>query len=325
MSWIKDKKNLPIILGVTVGVVIIAGGVVAYQVLGNKPAQVASVPTSTYPGSTAPGMSPSGPGGYPGATPGYPGATPGYPGAAGMPGGMRAPGYPGAKGTLPGREPGTVKPATTAGAAKPKAKNVATGPDPFNLPKTYWYKLGRLKPPTKTTRPLRLPAINIAKFEELPSVSANVPKSTPKQPTKAVRVANRRMSGVVFADNGVFAVLDTAGNSQMVQPGDRVNGGKVISIQTDGLTIRTDDNRDIKVPLGSAPPAETAPAGYGGYPGGPGGYPGGPGGYPGAPGGYPGGYPGGPGGYPGGPGGYPGGYPGGPGGYPGGQPTDNGG
>jgi hypothetical protein len=191
--------------------------------------------------------------------------------------------------------------------------NVATGPDPFNLPKTYWITKGRMPVVAKKERTLAIPSLFIGSIPSLPSPTPGETGLGPKGPlTKPVRTASvggRRMSGVVFADNGVYAVLDTAGNSQMVQPGDRVNGGRVISIQSDGLTIRTDDSRDVKIPLASAPPAETQPAYPGGGPGGyPGAYPGAPGGYPGAPGGYPGAYPGGPGGYPGAPGGnaYPG-------------------
>jgi hypothetical protein len=94
-----------------------------------------------------------------------------------------------------------------------------------------------------------------------------------------------RVSGVVQTATGVHAILNDNGQSQEVQPGDAVDGGTVVSIQSDGLTLRATDGSLVHVPLGGAP-SQGAP---GGYPGGPGGYPGGPGGYPGGPGGYPGG------------------------------------
>jgi len=94
------------------------------------------------------------------------------------------------------------------------------------------------------------------------------------------------MAGVLFGD-GVYAILETNGKTEAVQPGDTVEGGKVISIEADGLTIKTDDDRTIHVPLSSTPTGGSSGGGFGGPPGFPGG------GFPGA-GGYPGGgYPGG--------------------------------
>lgn len=346
MSWIKDKKNLPKVVGVLVGVIVIAGGIITYVLISNNrsSSSVASNPVPPVP--TGPGAYPGAPGGvggYPGAPSGYPGA-PGGPGAfpggrPGAPGGFPgastispsqrtaagigakgakrgvtpAPGLPGAAQTAAGQVSG-VTPGAPGAPVKVASVNVATGPDPFNLPKTYWINKGKMQAPIKKQRALSIPSMLISNVNPLPAIDSVVPPSNPLDSSKGPQVrtasrlvGSRRMSGVVFADNGVYAVLDTSGNSQMVQPGDRVNGGRVISIQSDGLTIRTDDNRDVKIPLASAPPAETQPT----YPGGgyPGGYPGAPGGYPGAPGGYPGapgGYPGAPGGYPGAPGGYPG-------------------
>jgi len=312
----------------------------------NTPAPVTSATSSVPGGPGGPGGpgsypggpgGPSAPGGYPGGPggpggpmaarpgirqPGVPG-TPGgivpgnpasrYPGASGMSNGTMSAkgspvnGLPGARGGIGSTLPGGTLPAGSVKVAS-KPANVASGPDPFNLPKTYWIKNGKIRPPKKGGRDFNVPPVIIADISALPPIDGGLMpvKDATSIPKKVARIQNqpRRMAGVVFADNGVYAVLDTSGNTQMVQPGDRVNGGKIISIQSDGLTIRTDDNRDIKIPLASSSPGDTGnqPGGYPGYPGGPGGYPGAPGGYPGAPGGYPGA----PGGYPGAPGGYPG-------------------
>jgi len=69
------------------------------------------------------------------------------------------------------------------------------------------------------------------------------------------------MSGVIFTDNAIKAVLETNGVSQQVQPGDAVDGGRVISIQADGLVLRTSDNRLLRVPLSGASTGGAAPSG----------------------------------------------------------------
>ena len=350
MNWIKDKKNLPKVLAVATFVIVIAGGAVAWELIQNKanaPTPVTTGMATPVPG--APGGYPGTPGAYPGGPGRYPGTPGAYPGGPGGPmaarNGLRQPGRPGMPmASQPGNPaarhapgmPGVMTPAqiaanglrsgrpltgpASAGAsaqaggvkvASAAPTNVATGPDPFNLPKEYWIKTGKIRPAKKGGRDVFVPPLIIADVSALPPVDAALmPATTATAVSKTLaRTQNqpRRMAGVVFADNGVYAVLDTSGSTQMVQPGDRVNGGKVISIQSDGLTIRTDDNRDVKVPLASSAPGDAGNQ-QGGYPGAPGGYPGAPGGYPGAPGAYPGA----PGGYPGAPGAYPGGYPGGP-------------
>jgi len=122
--------------------------------------------------------------------------------------------------------------------------------DPFRLPKGAWINRSKQSRPNHGS--LYLPPLVIAK---LPADIQPIPGPLQnKDKTLAYRhiQAPRRMAGVVFADNGVYAVLDTGGDVQMVKPGDRVNGGRVISIESDGLTIRTDSQQMIRVPLTSA-------------------------------------------------------------------------
>jgi hypothetical protein len=67
----------------------------------------------------------------------------------------------------------------------------------------------------------------------------------------------------------VYAILETNGKAEAVQPGDTVEGGKVVSIAADGLTIKTDDDRLIHVPLSAVSTGSGegtgGPTGFPGY------------------------------------------------------------
>jgi len=67
--------------------------------------------------------------------------------------------------------------------------------------------------------------------------------------TPVVNDTLRRVSGILHSTDGVYAVLETNGVSQTVQPGDDVGGAKVIAIQDDGVTLKTTDNVTLHVPL----------------------------------------------------------------------------
>ncbi|BDI31252.1 hypothetical protein CCAX7_33030 [Capsulimonas corticalis] len=340
MNWVKDKKNLPIVAGLAV---LMIGAAIGVTVLVSQnsnsqsppPTGVASsAPGSTYPGGPgrpgAPSAYPGAPGSsYPGAPSpggGYPGAPApgGFAGAPGAPGSGYGPSVPGAPATATAGVAGkTPSPNGAPQVPVVTAQTVSKGPDPFKVP---------FHPPIKTPeRALKDPIIAAVPNTKIWRVASDPTIIKPVVP-KVRRIASnlpRRMAGALMSDaNGVYAILETNGQAQTVQPGDRISGGKVVSIQSDAITVLTDDNQTVKVPLSATSTGGSQGGGRGGYPGAPGGgypgggYPGGPGGgYPGGPGG---GYPGGPGGYPGGPGGYPGapgGYPGGPGGFP--QPVND--
>lgn len=314
-EWLKDKKNLPIVAGGGVVILILSIVLILWEsgaIGGDNAPPVRQI--AAYPGEE--NGSATGRPGYPGA----PGAMPGYPGAPGYPGGPGVPGYPGAPGAspYPGGPAGPAVASTATPGAPGAAASSAEQPirvaknDPFLV----YGKSGTTKggggpiPPSKF-----LPGVFIAKYD---TGTDNGPKGGTPLPNVQLTPdisTDMAVSGIIQGGSkGPQAVLQTYSGDQQVSPGQTVPGGKVISIQTDGLILKTDAGRTVKVPLGSLP---TQGGGYGGYPGGGygGGYPGG--GYPGGYGGYPGGgYPGG--GYPGGgyPGGGYGGYPGG--GYPGG-------
>ena len=287
MDWLKDKKNLPIVVVLAVIVFAAAGGLIALEL-------------GAFNGSGAT-PTPSVGGIYPG---GYPGAG-SYPGASSYPGG-----YPGAptagrptRAIAPGAMPvaAAIGLAASAPTVKPAVLNPMLGTDPFALPNAH-KKLADLNGVKVAALPLRdtLPPLNLFTLRPpRPSVS-----STFHLPSGDEQLlASTRVSGIVTAADGVFAVIEVNGVPQTVRPGDPLNGvsgSKVASIQSSGVTLRTQDGGMITVPLSNGPPQQNQPGGFGGgYPGGfGGGYPGGGGG-----GGYPGGG--------GGGGGYPGGFDGG--------------
>ena len=312
MEWLKDKKNLPIVVALGVVVLLAAGGLIAFELgaFGGSSSPLAQVHTSpSAPAAPAPGSYPGGhPGGvasaYPGGAPGggsYPGSAPRGPRSASASAG------PGAK---------------TVAAAPTAVVNPMVGPDPFSLPGGH--KLvasanslavaGGLKPSLRdVVPPLNLFAIRPP--SPPPASNFNLPAAADQL------LASTRVSGIVNAADGIFAVVEFNGASQTVKPGDALpDGSKVASIQSTGVTLHTPGGGAITVPLSNGPPQQNQPNPYSGFGGG--GYPGaggfGGGGYPGAGGFGGGGYPGaGGGGYPGGGGFGGGGFPGGGGGFPG--------
>ena len=299
MDWLKDKKNLPIVAGLAAFVILIAAGFAAYTmgVFNGGGSGGTSVATSAslYPGAPA--------GGAPGAV-GYPGGAPG------------AVGYPGAPSRVPmvARQVPARPVAGAVASAKPGATstNPMVGADPFALPSAHKTvsKDSALKVAYAMRPSLRdtLPPMDLYTLHApRPEASSNfrLPVGGDQLP------ANTRVSGIVNAADGIFAVVEINGDARTVKPGDDLpDGSKVASIQATSVTLHTPTGSTITVPLSNGAPEQNQPSPYGGYPGG--GYPGG-GGFGGG-----GGYPGGGGGFGGG-GGYPGGGGfGGGGGYPGG-------
>ena len=294
MDWLKDKKNLPIVAGLAAFVILIAAGFAAYTmgVFNGGGSGTNSVATSAgrYPGGA--------PGGAPGAV-GYPGGAPG------------AVGYPGA----PSRVPTAVRQVPTrpvAGAvasAKPGATstNPMVGADPFALPNAR--KTASAAAVLKVAYAMRPSLRDTLPPMDLYTLHAPRPEASSnfRPPTGGDQLpANTRVSGIVNAADGIFAVVEINGDARTVKPGDDLpDGSKVASIQATSVTLHTPTGSTITVPLSNGAPEQNQPNPYGGFPGG--GYPGG---------GYPGG------GFGGGGGGYPGGGFGGGGGYPGGGAPD---
>ncbi len=299
-EFIKDKKNLPIIVGVAVFFLLAMGGLIAFEAgLFPSGTSTASVPT-VVPAGGPPGVPPGGP----------PGGIPQDPRGSSLPPGPGGPNPFGA---------GVPVRATTALAGVPglnEARPGSTapnpsGPNPYSIPNGRKL-LAQRNGPLVAALPLRdrLPRVDLY---TLPPPTPVLVGGNGNGRNTQLLAANYRLSGIVNGPDGnINGILEVGGQSQTVKPGDTLPDGSVVeSLTGSGLTLRTPGGTPITITQSSG--SDTPP----GYPGQ--GYPGQ--GYPGQ--GYPGqsypgqGYPGQ--GYPGQsyPGqGYPGqGYPGQ--GYPG--------
>jgi hypothetical protein len=279
MNWFKDKKNLPIIIvaavvivvGATVGI-LFATGVLPPQ------SQTASTPA---PATAAPGAP---------AAPGTPGA-PAVPGAPAAPVGATAGPTPGSAATPP--SPGPANPANPAGASRmspgkgqplsakagaktgpkvagapgtgtpatvPPGVQIAETPDPFVLPSSTAKTLQQLRQEAQEaavtpTLPI-LPDPFISTFhQQATSTTTGTTDQNgipPPPPGPQDAGPNMRMAGVLYG-NGIWALLETDGKTEEVQPGDTTDEGKVVSIEPNSMILMTSDNRLIKVSLSANP------------------------------------------------------------------------
>lgn len=245
MNWLQDKKNLPILITIIVVVVLAGGGAIMWQAgLFNPPPPAAQTAPSAPPTSTAPEptetASTSGNSVEPSTQPGF--STPLFkrgkkPGPLSKLSGPGAPGGPAA--------------AQAAAANDPTAVLIASGPDPFHLPGTPRTSKAKDQPVAPPPPLPPLPDPLLARWHDMPvpgstTVSTGHPVIT--EPT--TDTSGRRMSGVLFG-NGVYALLEANGKTEAVQPGDSVDGGTVVSIDATRLTLKTDNNRLVIVPLSS--------------------------------------------------------------------------
>lgn len=275
MEWLKDKKNLPIVVALAVFFFLGAAGLIAWELgafNGSPPmAQVPVVPTGGPPGGSG-NYSPGGPpiGGAPSYRPALPlGQAPGIP--------RGIPGKPLAAATAPKINANTVKPLTV--------------PDPFQIPNGA-KKLAQInnrlagpKPPLRDlVGPLNLFRIRPSAPPPVPNIPGlDTPANGQQDPA-----ANYRLSGVITGTDGINAILEVGGQSQSVKPGDSLpDGSQVQNIQTNSITLRTARGAVINLPLSAgAPDQGTFNQGTNGFNGPtpyqPGGYngPGGPGGPP---------------------------------------------
>lgn len=236
----------------------------------------------------APGMSPvhpgmpGGPMGAPGGmrtaslpnvAAGGPGASEHMPGASAMgrghggkvigrrPGAPAgAPGMPGAPGMLGAAGPGGPGGAMVASGAATSTAVVfqgdpTVGPDPFytkqppKIIKNFNGLGGETDGPLLGNGDGTLPPIPTTLTVPLPGGGVNGTDPTGAVDAPVVNDQLRRVSGILHSSDGVYAVLETNGVSQTVQPGDDVGGAKVTGIDNDGVTLKTDDNVVLHVPL----------------------------------------------------------------------------
>lgn len=273
-EFLKDKKNLPIIVGIAVFFLLAMGGLIAFEAglfpSGTSTAAVPPAPPRTdYPGSLPPGA---------------PGSVPQDPRGSTLPPGPGGPNPSGA---------GTPVAATTALAGVPglnEARPGSTAPNPSG-PNPYSIPNGR-----KLLAQRNGPAVGaLALRDRLPRVDLyTLPPPTPvlvggntygNGQNLQLLASNYRLSGIVNGPDGnINGILEVGGQSQTVKPGDSLpDGSTVESITGTGLILRTPGGTPITITQSNG--SDTPPGQ--GYPGQ--GYPGQ--GYPGQ--GYPGqGYPG---------------------------------
>ncbi len=194
-DWLNDKKNLPIIIGITAVVVVAAFAIVYLTMFRDSGGGEPAPPTAGTGYPTAPDM-----GGAP--SPGVPapsdGTVPPQPGQPEQP-----------TAASPTQEP------ESGAAADKKVALLPSRPDPF-LPLDY-------KPPKRAQKPpLVLPPIGILVPPK--SVDQRARKSVteevlPPQPP-------RRMAGILY-NSKIHAILETSGEAIVVKPGDIVENGNV--------------------------------------------------------------------------------------------------
>jgi len=236
MDWLKDKKNQPIVAAALAVIVIGAGAAVYFTMFAGGGGGV-STTDATAPGAsgTAPPMDT----GAPAATTADMGA--GYPPGGAMPG---APGAPGAT-SAPGAAVAAPAPTPPGGAVPMEVWRA----DPFQ-PAGY-------KPPKKQTGPKPKPPIKDLPFNNF---SQWVPPERKAPPPDLVQPV-RRMAGIIVSDR-IYAIIETNGVSQVVQPGDMLDDrlAKVERIERDKVILKTMDKvpKYITVPMTSSPrPAST--------------------------------------------------------------------
>lgn len=228
MEWLKDKKNLPIVVGLAAFFFIAAGGLIAFEL----------------------GLF-SGGGGAPPASPARMGTAPGPPGTGGAPVGMGTPmgvgtpmpTMPGAKGMKPATPPNGK---TAATPATPVVVNPASGPDPFSIPGGQQMMAKRLAVGKSAKPALRdmIPVFNLFKVQVAVTLPPPPPPPPPNVPT------NIQVIGIVNSAGGIYAILNVSGQSQSVKPGDSLqDGSKVTAIQQNSVSFRSSSGSVFTVPL----------------------------------------------------------------------------
>lgn len=255
-EWLKDKKNLPIVVALTVVLVLVAGGVFGLEA-GLFTSQPAAPATATQ---SIPSGPPVGAGGPP-----YPGRPP----TGGLPASSRP-------GTPPGLPLGRLGTTAAAAAVTPKSDivNPLLGPDPFKIPggaQKYVQIQQRTAGPKPAVRNLIGP---LDLFQIRPPTPFTPPaiNSASGQANSADLAANYRLSGLINGPDGSNAILEVSGQSQSVKPGDTLaDGTNVQSIQATSVTLRSPAGSIFTLPLSAGTP-DQGTAAYNGQPQYPGGF-----------------------------------------------------
>lgn len=236
MEWLNDKKNQPIVAAIAIAVIVVVGFCIYWFGFRKPPADTsAEMPSQTAATDSAPaGTQPTAPVG-PGGPPSTPGATPpptGQPGVA----------------STPGAAGGQVATATrTPGARVASITPMETWrPDPFQ-PIGY-------KPPSVVHV---APPIRDFPFEQL---FRHRRKKVGGDEKPEIQQPSRRMAGILLGDR-VYAIIETNGATQVVQPGDYTTDRLAIvqRIEPDRVVLKTVDEkpRFVSVRMAASPTVQS--------------------------------------------------------------------
>jgi hypothetical protein len=247
---LKDKSNLPKIAAiVAVVLVLVAGGVGVALYMQKQSASTDQAASATTPAAVAPTAAP-----VPVAQAPKPVAAKKVAKVA------KAPAKP-KRVAKQAAKPKAASPANpvVVSATSGQTADLTTGPDPFWVPKTAWP--GGVAPGSGTG-PASAAAAALHRLPPLPDVPVkdivvDKPPVVTPPPAPSTFTASRRVAGVVLG-SGVYAILETSGQDQTVQPGDQIDGGEVVAVEPDGITVRTTDNREVHIPLMASAPTPVA-------------------------------------------------------------------
>lgn len=232
MDWLKDKKNLPIVVGLAVFVLVVTGLLIAFETGLFSPAP-ALTPVAS---GVGPGMGPPlAPGSRPSIGPGMP--------SLGRP-------LEGSRGPTSMRSPQMAS-ALPKTPVAPKLVNPAVGPDPFSIPggqKNYARQVNAALVGSASGMPPLLR--DILPRNDLFTIPPPSPPPVVVLPNSDPGSQNYKLTGVMNSDGSILAILETNGQSQTVKPGDSLSdGGKVVSIQDTSVTLRTPSGSTVSIPL----------------------------------------------------------------------------
>ena len=251
MEWLKDKKNLPIVVALGVFVLLAAGGLIAFELgafSGNT--SVASGPSASLPS----------PGGIPGGPP------PGGISPGGMPPGFPPGRMPGGPGGIPGTPVASAAAGSAAASKKTNIVNPAVGPDPFYIPGGQ----KQLASARAGLAGLKLPVRDVVGPLNLFQIRPPAPAIPPTILDASNQTAGQnsaflpRLSGVITGADGVSAILEIGGQSQSVKAGDSLpDGSKVQNIQSTSVTLLTAGGTVTTLPLSAGNPDQGPANPYG--------------------------------------------------------------
>jgi hypothetical protein len=255
-----QNKNVQI--GIIALAILVALGFLMKQILGGgEPPPDAMLGTSAGASPYGPPGGPGGPGGYPGP----PGAPGGYPGPPGAPGGY--PGGPSISGYGSDSAAGTdalTGAAGTAATAKKAGPKPPTRKDPFQTPVD--------QRPEPVSVAAQLPTTNNLYVDYR---QERIMAPTVEQLVRDVPDPPMRMAGALFG-NRVYGVLEINGQTQVVNPGDKVGIYRVERVERDKIVLSRpgpQGRRRVEAQLAGNPAlAGQYPTGDPGVPGGPAGY-----------------------------------------------------